>query len=78
MEILGLLVRTLPVDCANNPVLKVLVTLMTEILGLLVRTAPADDADNTILEVLFVGKFSIQTLYRFLFNPFSIKSLLCF
>ena len=78
MENLGLLVRTSTADCANNPVINVLVTLMIESLGLLVFTAPADDADNPILEVLCVGKFSIQTLYRFLFNPFSIKSLLCF
>ena len=56
MEIIGLLVRTAPVDNADHLVLEVLVILTTEILGLLVRIAPVDDANDPIIKVLWVGR----------------------
>ena len=77
-EILGLLVRTASFDDANNPFLEVLMMLTTEPIGPLVRTAPVDDDNDPVVGVLHMGRCSIQNLFSFLFNPFMIKSSLCF
>ena len=77
-EILGLLVRTAPVDDANNPFLEVLMMQTTDIIGPLVRTAPGYYDNDHVDGVLHMGRCSIQNLFSFLFNPFLIKSPLFF